>query len=329
MNRFEWMLPLGLATAPLIGATACSREEPLPPVTSPAAAPQPADAPAPTTTAAEPAPTPEPAPVATADGRDAALQPVAEPTRRGRFVLKWNEPKQPELRPLATAVAEAKLFDELMAALNETFRLPADIAVSFENCDDINAFYDPETRTISMCWELIEDIHANFSHDHGDDAEQVLVGTMNATVFTFFHELGHALIDVLDLPVTGKEEDVVDQLATWIALAEGGDDGVRMALDGATSFAHDADAEHEEGDEPITWGEHGLSEQRFYNIVCWIYGHAPDAMNDLRASRKGPLPDERADICEDEWKRLDSAWERLLAEHVVPDPKAANDAPPQ
>ena len=35
------------------------------------------------------------------------------------------------------------------------------------------------------------------------------------TVSTFFHELGHALIDAWDLPITGREEDAADQLPTW------------------------------------------------------------------------------------------------------------------
>src|SRR6185295_2240523 len=53
-----------------------------------------------------------------------------------------------------------------------------------------------------------------------DDAENEEVGgkAIAAMVFVFYHELGHALIDIYDLPVTGREEDAVDQLATVMLL---------------------------------------------------------------------------------------------------------------
>ena len=55
----------------------------------------------------------------------------------------------------------------------------------------------------------------------------------------FFHELGHALSNVLDLPITGKEEDAVDQLSTFL-LAEGDDDNEASALNGAYWFLLEA-----------------------------------------------------------------------------------------
>lgn len=33
-------------------------------------------------------------------------------------------------------------------------------------------------------------------------------------MFIFLREVGHAMIDVLDLPIVGQEEDAADQLAT-------------------------------------------------------------------------------------------------------------------
>ena len=49
------------------------------------------------------------------------------------------------------------------------------------------------------------------------------------------HELGHALIHVLDLPTTGREEDAVDQLSTYI-LAYGSEGGESPTLDPALAF---------------------------------------------------------------------------------------------
>lgn|GEM_PF-734043 len=237
---------------------------------------------------------------------------------KGRFVLDWRRPTQRKLRELAKTIAESAIFPELIGVLNDTFIIPKDIHVRFENCDEINAFYNAEERTISLCWELIEDTAENFARET-NDADAALTGTLNATLFTFFHELGHALIHVLDLPITGREEDAVDQLATWLLLLADNDEGELMALDGAASFRHDAEAENENEEEQVTWGEHSLSEQRFFNIVCWVYGHNPDGLAALTEGRDGPLPDDRAEQCAEEWTRLSSSWERILVEHVIAD----------
>ena len=41
-----------------------------------------------------------------------------------------------------------------------------------------------------------------------DEAESAFIA--NEVIATFYHELGHALIDVLHLPVLGKQEDAAD-----------------------------------------------------------------------------------------------------------------------
>ena len=82
-----------------------------------------------------------------------------------------------------------------------------------------------------------------------------------ATVATFFHELGHGLVDAWKIPITGREEDAVDQLST-IVLIEATEGGEQMALEGALTFKLYADAEK---GEKIYWDEHSLDEQRFFD----------------------------------------------------------------
>lgn len=297
--------------------TACGRSsEPAP--SQPPPAPPPA--------ATEPEPTAPATPATTSKKADEASTPDgAAPTEKtaapegaeaapskaakGKLALHYARPKKENMRELADELQKSRLFAEVVSELEKMLLLPQDLAIHFEDCGEINAFYDPEKKRISMCWELLEYTAEQFSKDGASD-EEAAAGFLSATVFTFFHELGHALVDLLDLPITGKEEDVVDQLATWILVA-GGDEGALMAIEGAMSFID------EEGDEePATWGEHSLDQQRFYNIVCWVYGSDPQKFAELTESKKGPLPDERAEICPDEWARMSKAWERLLADHV-------------
>ena len=212
---------------------------------------------------------------------------------------------------LDEAFREAKLLEELTAGLNEVLALPRDVAVKLEDCDEPNAYYSNEDHSIVVCYQLIEMFEAGFDRRLDAD-DEVIDATLNATLFTFFHELGHALVHELDLPVTGKEEDAVDQLATLVLLQEGAD-GATTALDGAESFLLHAD---ESGvDDLPFWGEHSLDEQRFYNIVCLVYGSDPDKHEGLVES--DALPEERAEICPAEYQQISRAWSKLLDPHFL------------
>ncbi len=132
-----------------------------------------------------------------------------------------------------------------------------------------------------------------------------------ATVaFVLGHELGHALIDILDLPVTGRQEDAADQLAT-LALADGSDEGAVMAVYAAAWFYRLGTAG--KLNRLAFADEHSLGQQRFYNIICWVYGQNPDAHQDV--IDEGLLPDSRAPSCPGEYHRMAQAWETLLAAH--------------
>jgi len=297
---------------------ACGKS-PQPPASSPpqASVSTPTQTPTPTEAPVQPSRPAEAVVEAAAAPTDIPTQPPAEvaqvepPQAQGTIKLVHIAPKSKAMRELAANLAESRLFNTIIDELNKGLTLPRDLTIKFEDCGEINAFYSPEHQLIQMCWELLEYTVEQFAKDAKSD-EEAAEGFLNATIFTLFHELGHALVHLLDLPITGKEEDVVDQLATWFIVEDGGEQGALMAVDGALSFLTE---ESDEG-EPNVWGVHSLDQQRFFNIVCWVYGSNPEAYAELTASKGGPLPDDRADSCPDEWGRMSSAWNRLLADHV-------------
>lgn len=226
----------------------------------------------------------------------------------GDFVVHYGETGNDDYLELEAIFKEIQLLEETVKALNDVFALPTDVAVVLRECGEVNAFYDPESHEIALCYELVEHFAQIFLQDAETDEEQEEAGASlaGATMFTFFHEMGHALIDVYDLPVTGREEDAVDQLATLILL-EGGEEGESAALDGASSFVGEEEAEMED---LAFWDEHSLDEQRFYNIVCWSYGKNPEGLQDLVDDET--LPANRAERCPAEYDRMSRSWESLL-----------------
>lgn len=228
---------------------------------------------------------------------DLAAAPAA--AGRGRFVLRYDG-KDSATRAL---VRQAGVLEKIVPQLNQSLRLPRDIAVVYAGCDEVNAFYDPEAVTITMCDEYVDYYGELFAGYPADERQPAILG---AVVSTFLHEAGHALIHQLGLPTVGREEDVADQLSTVILVASG-EEGNALALDGAYAFIDESEGEV---DETPYWDEHALNEQRFYNTVCLIYGSDPEGWDDLVG--EDDLPEERAEQCPDEYTQISTSWNRLL-----------------
>jgi hypothetical protein len=196
--------------------------------------------------------------------------------------------------------------------------LPSNVTIEFKELGEANAYYDPNTRRISIGYELLEDLQELFGATSKDE-DVVLDRTINATMFILFHELGHALIHVYDLPVVGKEEDAVDQLSVFI-LSDSEDpkddsnDNNKMVLDGAQAFLLLANRDEKTVDQMSMWDDHSLSKQRFYNVISLVYGSNPKKFNYLVT--RNVLPKTRAEGSEAEYEQVTNAWSRLLEPYI-------------
>ena len=129
----------------------------------------------------------------------------------------------------------------------------------------------------------------------------------NNLLAIFYHELGHAVIDQMQVPIFGQEEDAADALSVLLidALYDGAS-AENIAYDSAALFWFEAQ------NEPAYWDVHGPDEQRFFNTVCLFYGAEPDSREDF-AQELG-LPEERAEGCADEFDLASASWNAVLDE---------------
>ncbi|WP_147107931.1 DUF4344 domain-containing metallopeptidase [Tateyamaria sp. syn59] len=119
----------------------------------------------------------------------------------------------------------------------------------------------------------------------------------------FYHELGHALIDILALPVFGHEEDAADVASVLLIDGLYDEDAAQsLAYDTAFGFLAEADF----AGDVAYWDVHGPDEQRFYNTVCLFYGANPDAREDFAIDLG--LPEERAETCPEEFQLALDSW---------------------
>ena len=241
-----------------------------------------------------------------------AVKPVKNQLDKGNFKVGFA-PKTKTQSPKKVIPEEIReLLQVTSDSLNAIIALPYDVYLNFDECGEPNAFYSPDTKEITMCYEFVNDFAEAFS-TITEDEEQISDMVADATIFFFFHELGHCLIDVWDLPATGREEDAVDQLA-MIVLLDGTPEGERMVLNGATFFA--LNSEEGEAGNLAFWDVHSFNQQRFYDILCLVYGSNPGQNKNLLGENL--LPPERAQGCSAEYYRVNRAWERLLTPYLMP-----------
>lgn len=256
----------------------------------------------------------------------ASLQAKTEAEGKGMFKLLYAPVKDKKLAHIEKVVKDSKLFETLIDVSNKELILPVDLTVVFRECsgtdengekeDPTNAWYSPDKHTITMCYGMVQESEDLFKDDEKNE-EELEEAVLNSTAWTFYHEMGHALIDIYKIAHTGKEEDAADELSTFILINEGGDAGEKAALDGAENFYREASQDNDLGEERFA-DVHSLDKQRFYNIICIVYGSNPEKYASLSEGKDPVLPAGRAEGCQGEYERVTKAWGNILGPHLKP-----------
>ena len=225
---------------------------------------------------------------------------------------------------------DTELLETKIAFLNENFRLPYDVEVVAKECEEANAFYEPETKQIIMCYEYVDYVFETWDifNEHDDVVADYVYAE---TTWTFYHEVAHAIIDIYALPITGIEENVADQFATYIlSLEHTGDYDYSIAYERLSyvilNYQHEDEYLNVICPEEATTPEeaadcleithagdaHGLNIQRAYNTMCYLYGADPVHNQHVEES----LPEDRAIGCEHEYWQIYYAWGQLLRDYT-------------
>ncbi len=228
----------------------------------------------------------------------------------GDFKIFYGPTQSAFYEGLNQLVKDSGVFEGVANFLNVILILQKDFPITFKQCGFVNAYYTLEGKEIVICTELLENFAQNFSYFTKSESELDKAVT-DATFFILFHELGHGLIDIYDLTYSGKEEDVADQLST-IVLINFGEDGVKAAITGANLF-YITSSQIDAGSYPF-WDEHSLNQQRYYNILCWVYGSNPQKYNDFVGAYG--LPEERAVRCQREYEKMSEFWDVAIEPYV-------------
>lgn len=127
------------------------------------------------------------------------------------------------------------------------------------------------------------------------------------------HEVGHALIELLELPVLAQEEDAADLYATMDVLDSFDDAEAQSILTYAVIANLALAAQTGTPETADYYDEHDLDIQRAYRIVCLGFGTDEDVFQTL--ADRFEMPEDRRDSCIDDAYRSWESWEKVLSPH--------------
>jgi hypothetical protein len=149
------------------------------------------------------------------------------------------------------------------------------------------------------------------SHEKKKQLVEFVIGN---TLFVLTHEMGHGLINEMQMPVLGREEDAADSFAIVTALKMGPTFSDGVLIEAAKGQVFSSKRDKKEGNPLAFYDEHGLDLQRAYNIVCFMVGAEPEKYTQLANFTK--LPEYRQKGCKYEWENTSWSWEEMLKKHL-------------
>ena len=143
---------------------------------------------------------------------------------------------------------------------------------------------------------------------------QLVEFVLGNTLFVMAHEMGHGLINEMNMPVLGREEDAADSFAIVNALKMGSGFSERVLIEAGKGLVLSSKRDKKKGEALAFYDEHGLDLQRAYNVVCFMVGSNPEKYKQLAADTK--LPEYRQKACPYEWQNTAWSWDEMLKKHL-------------
>jgi hypothetical protein len=197
-------------------------------------------------------------------------------------------------------------FESAVRTVNREIRLPSELTVRVAGDPEakrrglLGPTYVSRDRTVYFPWRFVEESRRQLPGDPG---------LRNAMVFALYHELTHGLIDVLDVPVVGGEEQAADSLAAVFAIrAQTGGQEVPLGMASLLETRSNKESGGYSADDYAD--AHELDPERAVDAMCFVYGSNPGRYEGLIGQR---LTEARAKGCPFDYHQELRAWRRLVA----------------
>jgi Putative metallopeptidase len=247
----------------------------------------------------------------------AATEPRAQSTvalENDQISILYSPPQSTYLQPLYERLRKRQYLEQLKQFLSP-LKVPPGIRlkITTKECGTVNSWWSGREDGLFLCYEwpdYAERIAPIGATPEGMTREDAILG---AFLQVTFHELGHAIFDIYEVPIFGREEDAADQMAGFI-LSQFGPEVARRTFPGTVYIWKALNESTGNWSHDVFSDIHGQPLQRAYNYLCMAYGAAPDLFQYVVAD--GLLPEARAVGCSREFKQIQHAFISTVYPHI-------------
>ena len=137
-------------------------------------------------------------------------------TAQASLNVEWLASEK-DNQSIRQTLLSSQVLQESIDLINQNWPLEDDILLKMGGEED--PYYDPETSTIYFSYYFANEIVQRFNEAYPSASSQEQERFMiSGVVHTLFHEYAHVLVDYLNLPVLGREEDAADSFASYVLL---------------------------------------------------------------------------------------------------------------
>ncbi|MEA2903712.1 MAG: hypothetical protein QOG83_264 [Alphaproteobacteria bacterium] len=242
----------------------------------------------------------------------AAAQPDPD-LQNSKVEISYAEPESQALQGVYQRLKNRRVLEEIKSFL-APINLPRKLPIRTKQCNALNAWFS-YSEGVTLCYDYVakfEEVAPKTPTPDGVTRDRAVTG---AVVRVMLHELGHAIFNMRDVPIFGREEDAADQIAGFI-MVQFGKDLARKLISGA-AYHYVLGAQNRTLSRTEFSDEHGSDAQRFYNYLCLAYGAEREAFKDY--VEKGLLPEARAGNCEREYRQVQNAFSKTISPFINKD----------
>ncbi len=249
-----------------------------------------------------------------------AAQPIptpAEADQPNRVSVEYVLPENSGFHALYDLLRDRRALEKVQEILSP-FRLPEELRIKVAECGKVNAFYTRENSrpTVTICYEYLKHVLESLPNETTPAGLTPADAAVGQFLWMTLHEVGHAIFDIFQVPIFGHAEDAADDFATFIMLQFG--QGQARRLIGGAAWAWRAYVGDYKRNPVVPTrltsfaDDHGLPQERFYNLLCLAAGADPVQFSDLFEY----LPPTRSQRCALEYQTLFRAFHKEITPHI-------------
>jgi len=234
-----------------------------------------------------------------------------------RVSVAYVQPNNSSFQEVQELLRQHNALEKIKEILSP-FQFPEQLTIETTECGVVNSYYQRKNfrPTVTLCYEFLKrtlELLPNEINPVGLTPPDAALGQF---FWVTFHEVGHAAFDMFNVPIFGHEEDAADNFATFITLQFGKGQARRLINGAAWAWRAYLGDCHKDPVVPKRLAafdsDHGLPQERFYNLVCLASGANRQEFADFVSF----LPPTRSPNCSHEYQTLVRAFRQEIRPHI-------------